>query len=92
VLVPFPAATDDHQTRNAAWLVDAGAATLLPESELSAERLAAELRTYVDHRGLALTRAIKARALAMPGATEAIVGVCLAAGAATRTSRSTTHA
>ena len=35
VLVPFPAATDDHQTRNAAWLVDAGAATLLPEPELS---------------------------------------------------------
>jgi UDP-N-acetylglucosamine--N-acetylmuramyl-(pentapeptide) pyrophosphoryl-undecaprenol N-acetylglucosamine transferase len=92
VLVPFPAATDDHQTRNAAFLVDAGAATLLPQAGLTAERLAAELRTYIGDRDLALTRARKARALAMPGATEAIVGACLAAGAAAGMSRSTTHA
>jgi UDP-N-acetylglucosamine--N-acetylmuramyl-(pentapeptide) pyrophosphoryl-undecaprenol N-acetylglucosamine transferase len=92
VLVPFPAATDDHQTRNAAFLVDAGAATLLPQPELTAERLAAELKAYVNHRDLVLTRALKARALAMPGATEAIVGACLAAGAASGAARSTTHA
>lgn len=92
VLVPFPAATDDHQTRNAAWLVDAGAATLLPETELSAERLAAELRLYAGHRDLALARASKARSLAMAGATEAIVDACLAASAASRTSRGATRA
>ena len=51
VLVPFPAAVDDHQTRNAAFLVDAGAATLLPQSELTAGRLAAELRAYLDRPG-----------------------------------------
>jgi UDP-N-acetylglucosamine--N-acetylmuramyl-(pentapeptide) pyrophosphoryl-undecaprenol N-acetylglucosamine transferase len=89
VLVPFPAATDDHQTRNAAFLVDAGAATLLPQSGLTAERLAAELRAYAADRELALTRARRARALAMPGATEAIVGACLAAAGV---SRSPTHA
>ncbi len=79
VLVPFPAAVDDHQTRNAAWLVDAGAATLLPQSELTPSRLAAELRAYVVNRDLVLARAERARALAMPQATETIVAACLAA-------------
>jgi len=40
VLVPYPHAVDDHQTANARFLADAGAAILVPESELSAERLA----------------------------------------------------
>jgi UDP-N-acetylglucosamine--N-acetylmuramyl-(pentapeptide) pyrophosphoryl-undecaprenol N-acetylglucosamine transferase len=42
VIVPWPAAADDHQTENARWLSDAGAAVLLPESEL------ARLPTVVD--------------------------------------------
>lgn len=79
VLVPFPAAVDDHQTRNAAWLVAAGAATLLPQSELTTNRLAAELRAYVGNRDLVLARAEHARALAMPQATATIVAACLAA-------------
>lgn len=79
VLVPFPAAVDDHQTRNAAFLVDAGAATLLPQSELTAGRLAAELSAYLDHPELRLQRAERARALALPQATDVIVGICLAA-------------
>jgi UDP-N-acetylglucosamine--N-acetylmuramyl-(pentapeptide) pyrophosphoryl-undecaprenol N-acetylglucosamine transferase len=85
VLVPFPAAVDDHQTRNAAWLVEAGAATLLPQSELTAIRLATELRTYLDHRDLVLTRAERARSMALPQATDMIVGACLAAGSARST-------
>jgi UDP-N-acetylglucosamine--N-acetylmuramyl-(pentapeptide) pyrophosphoryl-undecaprenol N-acetylglucosamine transferase len=79
VLVPFPAAVDDHQTRNAAFLVDAGAATLLPQSELTAGRLAAELQAYLDRPELRLQRAERARALALPQATDVIVGICLAA-------------
>jgi len=43
ILVPFPAAVDDHQTANARYLVNAGAAVLLDERELTAERLAAEI-------------------------------------------------
>lgn len=78
VLVPFPAAVDDHQTRNAAYLVDADAATLLPQTELTAERLAGELRPYLDRPELALVRAERARALALPRATDLIVSVCLA--------------
>jgi UDP-N-acetylglucosamine--N-acetylmuramyl-(pentapeptide) pyrophosphoryl-undecaprenol N-acetylglucosamine transferase len=79
VLVPFPAAVDDHQTRNAAFLVGAGAATLLPQSELTAARLAAELRAYLDRPELRLQRAVRARSLALPRATDEIVGICLAA-------------
>lgn len=79
VLVPFPAAVDDHQTRNAAWLVNADAATLLPQSELTRNSLAAELQAYVGNRDLVLARAERARALAMPQATATIVAACLAA-------------
>lgn len=78
VLVPYPAAVDDHQTRNAAYLVNAGAATLLPETELTADRLATELRPFVRDRGLVVDRAERARALAHPAATDAIVARCLA--------------
>ena len=40
ILVPFPHAVDDHQTANARFLANAGAAILLPQNELSAEKLA----------------------------------------------------
>ncbi len=69
VLVPFPGAVDDHQTRNAAWLVDAGAAVLLPQAQLSPTRLAEELRACSKDRALLLERARRARALARPHAT-----------------------
>lgn len=76
VLVPFAGAVDDHQTRNAAYLVDAGAATLVPQGELSAARLAAELAPYLANRHLVLERATRARALARPAATEQIADIC----------------
>jgi len=79
VLVPFPAAVDDHQTLNARYLVDAGAAVLIPQSELTPERLAAELQRYVDDRNLVLEQANRARALAKPAATDELVAACLAA-------------
>ncbi len=44
VLVPFPAAVDDHQTHNAQYLVHEGAAVLIADRELTAERLATELQ------------------------------------------------
>ncbi len=42
ILIPFPAATDDHQRKNAKVLADAGAAVLIEEKNLSPERLADE--------------------------------------------------
>jgi len=86
ILVPYPAAVDDHQTRNAAYLVNAGAATLIPQDELDAERLAAELQRHIGDPGLVLKQAQLARAQAMPDATADIVARCLALSLARRRS------
>lgn len=77
ILVPFPAATDDHQTRNAAFLVDEGAAVMIPESELSAERLAVELLRLCSGRGRLLSMAERARALARPHAAQELAEACV---------------
>jgi UDP-N-acetylglucosamine--N-acetylmuramyl-(pentapeptide) pyrophosphoryl-undecaprenol N-acetylglucosamine transferase len=77
ILVPFPAATDDHQTRNAAFLADDGAAVMIAESELSPERLAAELLRLCDGRGRLLAMAERARALARPNATQELAEACV---------------
>lgn len=80
VLVPFPGAVDDHQTRNAQHLVAVGAAVLIPQAEFSAQRLATEIARVQADRSLVLTRASCARALARPRATEDLVDLCLALG------------
>jgi UDP-N-acetylglucosamine--N-acetylmuramyl-(pentapeptide) pyrophosphoryl-undecaprenol N-acetylglucosamine transferase len=77
ILVPFPAATDDHQTRNAAFLVDGGAAVMIAERELSAERLAAELVRLCNGRGRLLAMAERARALAKPRAAQELADACV---------------
>ena len=84
VLVPFAAATDDHQTRNAQLMVEAGAAVLIPEAALSAERLATTLAMLCgpsasgvgNGRGRLLAMAEAARALARPQATQALADAC----------------
>lgn len=75
VLVPFPHAVDDHQTTNAKFLSDAGAAVLVPQSELTAEKLAAMLRDFTREQLAGM--ADRARALAKPDATEAVANVCI---------------
>jgi len=77
ILVPFPAATDDHQTRNAAFLVDDGAAVMIAERELSAERLSAELLRLCSGRGRLLAMAERARALARPRAVQELADACV---------------
>jgi len=74
VLVPYPHAVDDHQTANARFLADAGAAILVPESELSAERLAGLLAGF-DRMWLG-DMARRARSLARPDATSAVARAC----------------
>ena len=78
VLVPFPAAVDDHQTCNARHLVREGAAVLIPDRELGVERLAGELERLCADRATLLSMAERARALARPDATERLAGACLA--------------
>lgn len=79
VLVPYPAAVDDHQTLNAMFLVNAGAAVLIPQSQLDAGTLAKELERCALDRELIIERACRARELARPQATEDLVVACLAA-------------
>lgn len=74
VLVPFPHAVDDHQTMNARFLADAGAAILVPQTELTADKLAL-LRTM--SRDQLLQMAEKARALAKADAAAAVAQACV---------------
>ncbi|MDD5174991.1 MAG: undecaprenyldiphospho-muramoylpentapeptide beta-N-acetylglucosaminyltransferase [Sterolibacterium sp.] len=73
ILVPFPHAVDDHQTANARFLTNAGAAILLPQSELTPEKLAL-LRNL--SRAQLLQMAEKARAIAKPDATVVVARIC----------------
>jgi UDP-N-acetylglucosamine--N-acetylmuramyl-(pentapeptide) pyrophosphoryl-undecaprenol N-acetylglucosamine transferase len=73
LLVPFPHAVDDHQTANARFLSNAGAAILLPQSELTPARLA-EIRNL--SRSQLAQMAEKARALARPEATAEVARIC----------------
>ena len=80
VLVPFPAAVDDHQTHNARYLVDEGAAVLIPERDLTAERLASELQRLCAGRGKLLAMAERARLLAQARAPREELAESLPAG------------
>ncbi|MGH8277964.1 MAG: undecaprenyldiphospho-muramoylpentapeptide beta-N-acetylglucosaminyltransferase [Gammaproteobacteria bacterium] len=82
VLVPFAAAVDDHQTRNAAFLVRAGAAELLAQLVLSPDSLASILQRLLGNRAALLRMAASARALAKPDAAERVANVLLRAGGA----------
>jgi UDP-N-acetylglucosamine--N-acetylmuramyl-(pentapeptide) pyrophosphoryl-undecaprenol N-acetylglucosamine transferase len=74
VLVPFPHAVDDHQTHNAQFLVEAGAAWLMPQQSLTPQSLAAWLQ-HINREEL-LARAIKANELAKLEAVEQMVQAC----------------
>ena len=74
ILVPFPSAVDDHQTVNARFLSNAGAAILLPQSELTAEKLSL---IHSMSREQLLQMAEKARALAKPDAAADVAKICM---------------
>lgn len=76
VLVPFPHAVDDHQTANARFLAERGAAILLPQSEMSAARLAALIGSL--DRARLLDMAEKARSLGRPDAAHVVAERCMA--------------
>ena len=74
ILVPYPHAVDDHQTGNAKFLSDTGAALLLRQSELTPQKLASLVRG-LDRRQL-LAIAEKARQLGRPEATRIVADTC----------------
>jgi UDP-N-acetylglucosamine--N-acetylmuramyl-(pentapeptide) pyrophosphoryl-undecaprenol N-acetylglucosamine transferase len=73
ILVPFPKATDQHQLRNAQAMAKAKAARLLPQDELTPERLASEILALVDAPQELRQMEQAARHLARPRATQDIV-------------------
>ena len=77
VLVPFPHAVDDHQTRNAEALVAIGAAELMQESELDVQILAQRLESLLGDRTRLLVMAEAARTLAKPDAAQVIARACM---------------
>jgi UDP-N-acetylglucosamine--N-acetylmuramyl-(pentapeptide) pyrophosphoryl-undecaprenol N-acetylglucosamine transferase len=77
VLVPFPAAVDDHQTVNAQFLVREGAAVLIADRDLTPARLAAELKVLCEGRGKLLAMAERARLVSKPRAAEELAAACL---------------
>ncbi len=76
VLVPYPHAVDDHQTLNARYLTDSGAAILIPQSDLNPRVLAKNLKPLLADRERLLQMAQAARDLAKPMATMDVADIC----------------
>jgi UDP-N-acetylglucosamine--N-acetylmuramyl-(pentapeptide) pyrophosphoryl-undecaprenol N-acetylglucosamine transferase len=84
VLVPFPHAAAGHQESNAAWMARAGAATVIRDEELDAERLAAELTGLIGDEARLAAMAAASAALAKPDAARRIADHVLAVAGAKR--------
>ena len=78
ILVPFPFAAGDHQRLNGQALVDAGAAWMILDRELTPETLAATVRAALADPALLAATRQRARSLGHPDATARVVDECLA--------------
>jgi len=76
ILIPFPKAADNHQVANAQSLVEAGAAVMIEERDLTGEFLAAEIRAILDSPGRREAMARAAGRLGSPQAASEITDVC----------------
>jgi UDP-N-acetylglucosamine--N-acetylmuramyl-(pentapeptide) pyrophosphoryl-undecaprenol N-acetylglucosamine transferase len=79
VLVPFPHATADHQTGNAAFMARAGAALVLDDAELDGPRLAGAIEELLVDRERLAAMAAAARGIARRDAADRIAAELLAA-------------
>jgi UDP-N-acetylglucosamine--N-acetylmuramyl-(pentapeptide) pyrophosphoryl-undecaprenol N-acetylglucosamine transferase len=79
VLVPYPYATADHQMRNARFMADAGAAVVIPDSELTPARLAEEVGRLLADPARAAAMAKAALSIARPEAAQQIAAEVMAA-------------
>jgi UDP-N-acetylglucosamine--N-acetylmuramyl-(pentapeptide) pyrophosphoryl-undecaprenol N-acetylglucosamine transferase len=80
IFVPLPIATDDHQTKNAAVMVGAGAARIIQERDLTPERLSDLIAELVVDRARLLKMAEAARAARITDAAVRLADLCMAAG------------
>ncbi len=79
ILVPYPHATGDHQSANAAWMERGGAATTIRDDDLDADRLAVAVAALLGDEGELERMTAAARALARPDAARRIADEVLAA-------------
>jgi UDP-N-acetylglucosamine--N-acetylmuramyl-(pentapeptide) pyrophosphoryl-undecaprenol N-acetylglucosamine transferase len=79
ILVPYPHASADHQTANARWMASAGAAIVVPDRELTAARLGAEVGALLGDPSSLRAMAAASAALARPDAAQAVADEVLAA-------------
>lgn len=77
ILVPFPAAVDDHQWYNARFLEEAGAAVVIREADLTPASLAERIQKFLADRPLLIQMAQKARELAKPNAAREVAEAIL---------------
>ena len=77
VLVPFPHAIDDHQTKNGEWLVDNDAALVKQQRDLNADVLSNVLEELMSDRHRLMSMAKRARALSRPEAANQVADICL---------------
>lgn len=78
ILIPYPYATDDHQTANARVLDEVGASFLMPQSELTQERLAETLQDLIAEPARLAAAAAAARKLARPDAAQRLADAVVA--------------
>ncbi|GMG86648.1 undecaprenyldiphospho-muramoylpentapeptide beta-N-acetylglucosaminyltransferase [Biformimicrobium ophioploci] len=76
IMVPFPYAIDDHQTKNGEWLANAGAGEVIQQKDLTAELLAEKLAALFGQPQRLLQMAEAARDAAKTGATGDVVEAC----------------
>ena len=76
ILIPYPHAIDDHQTGNGQWLVTKDAADMIPQQDLTAEKLAALLADWLSDAPRLQQRAVNARKLARPDVVETVAKIC----------------
>ncbi|WP_160152828.1 undecaprenyldiphospho-muramoylpentapeptide beta-N-acetylglucosaminyltransferase [Microbulbifer sp. ALW1] len=76
IMVPFPFAIDDHQTKNGEWLAQAGAAKVIQQDALDPDQLAAMLESLFADPDKLLAMAEAARRVAKPDATDRVLAVC----------------
>jgi UDP-N-acetylmuramate--L-alanine ligase/undecaprenyldiphospho-muramoylpentapeptide beta-N-acetylglucosaminyltransferase len=79
ILVPYPAATAGHQTSNARWMADAGAAVILPDSELTPEGLHGDVQELLGDPKRLEQMSASSRSLARPDAAARIADEVMAA-------------
>jgi UDP-N-acetylglucosamine--N-acetylmuramyl-(pentapeptide) pyrophosphoryl-undecaprenol N-acetylglucosamine transferase len=75
IFVPLPTAADDHQRHNAETLADAGAARMLPQAELTSERLVHEIASLLHDRARLVRMGVAARQFAHPDAAAEIAAM-----------------